>query len=159
MWCFLLEINVLSISLSFWVRSRLISCTLNRAYHSASMKKGRLCADRCNSIAAIYATYESCLSRPMTGHTPQKLPLFTRNLLHHRSTYAEFSPNASPFIIIHASVNVKTFFVFFHKNFQLFLYEREKIRKSKRLHIFQGESETFFGHFEAMKSPNTPLPC
>ena len=24
-------------------------------------------------------------SRPMTGHTPQKLPFFRRNLLHHRS--------------------------------------------------------------------------
>ncbi len=29
-------------------------------------------------------------SRPMTGHTPQKLPLFRRNLLHHRSARAEF---------------------------------------------------------------------
>ena len=28
-------------------------------------------------------------SRPMTGHTPQKLPFFRRNLLHHRSARAE----------------------------------------------------------------------
>ena len=30
-------------------------------------------------------------SRPMTGHTPQKLPLFRRNLLHHRSAHADFA--------------------------------------------------------------------
>jgi len=28
-------------------------------------------------------------SRPMTGHTPQKLPPRGRNLLHHRTAYAE----------------------------------------------------------------------
>jgi len=27
-------------------------------------------------------------SRPMTGHTPQKLPPLGRNLLHHRTAYA-----------------------------------------------------------------------
>ena len=42
-----------------------------------------------------YTPRTGSLSRPMTGHTPQKLPLFLkRNLLHHRIVHPSFSARA-----------------------------------------------------------------
>ncbi|MDD6967487.1 MAG: hypothetical protein PUK18_08325 [Firmicutes bacterium] len=41
---------------------------------------------------AIYASAKEAFSRPMTGHTPQKLPPFKRNLLHHRIAFGGVSP-------------------------------------------------------------------
>ena len=48
------------------------------------MKNGRREADLYPRPSDIRSALEQ-FSRPMTGHTPQKLPLFRRNLLHHRS--------------------------------------------------------------------------
>ena len=80
---------------------------------------------------------KNSLSRPMTGHTPQKLPL-SRNLLLHRS--ARTFP-ARPSIVLHAAVNVKCFFVFFHKNFQKDLYRTEKIVLGVRIQGLGGRGQ------------------
>ena len=58
-------------------------------------------------------------SRPMTGHTPQKLPLFRRNLLHHRSARAEY-PYTRSIIISPGWLFVKNFFRKNHKIFYVF---------------------------------------
>ena len=42
----------------------------------------------------IRSAKQKQFSRPMTGHTPQKLPFFRRNLLHHRSATHSFPIHA-----------------------------------------------------------------
>ena len=58
-------------------------------------------------------------SRPMTGHTPRKLPLIQRNLPHHRSARAEF-PYTRPIIISPKGRFVNNFFRKNHKIFNIF---------------------------------------
>jgi len=59
----------------------------------------------------------------MTGHTPQKLPLFRRNLLHHRITRGEFPytrsimlPFLSHFVKNNFQIFSQIFIYFFVKN-------------------------------------------
>ena len=56
-------------------------------------------------------------SRPMTGHTPQKLPRYASNLLHHRSAHcqAALGPYTRSNIVTLYSLNVKNFFRKNHK--------------------------------------------
>ena len=90
------------------------------------MKNGRL-MPAVHSSAAIYATHTNCLSRPMTGHTPQKLPPYGAISCIIAVARADF-PHTRPHIVIHAPVNVKPFFVIFHKFFEETLWETEKKR-------------------------------
>ena len=72
-----------------------------------------------------YTPHTVCLSRPMTGHTPQKLPFFNA-ISCIIAVLAQSCPlGANATIIIHAAVNVKPFFVFFHKFFRPFLFKTE----------------------------------
>jgi len=48
-----------------------------------AMKNGRRRADLFLCLGDIRKRKQKQFSRPMTGHTPQKLPI-SRNLLHHR---------------------------------------------------------------------------
>ena len=53
----------------------------------------------------------------MTGHTPQKLPFFQRNLLHHRSALGRLCLHALDYLNTHGAVCQ----LFFAKIFQFFL--------------------------------------
>ena len=72
-----------------------------------------------------YTPRTDCLSRPMTGHTPQKLPFFNAISCIIAVFTQSYPPNANAHMIIHAATNVKPFFVFFHKFFHKFLYKTE----------------------------------
>jgi hypothetical protein len=70
-------------------------------------------------------------SRPMTGHTPQKLPFFRRNLLHHRSARAE-CPYTRSIMIPLFRVFVKNNFRKNHKFFNIFLYISQIVSVQKQ---------------------------
>jgi len=67
----------------------------------------------------IRSAKQKQFSRPMTGHTPQKLPLFRRNLLHHRSARAE-CPYTRSIILPPFALFVKDFFRKNHEIFHVF---------------------------------------
>ena len=81
--CFLLECNVLSL-LDLAGYGRTVSLTLPCVSFRA-MKNGRRKADPFLCRSDIRSANQKQFSRPMTGHTPRKLPFFRRNLPHHRS--------------------------------------------------------------------------
>ena len=74
----------------------------------------------------IRSAKQKQFSRPMTGHTPQKLPFFRRNLLHHRSARAE-CPYTRPIIIPSEELFVKHYFRKNHKFFLVFSVKMQNI--------------------------------
>ena len=73
----------------------------------------------------------SRLSRPMTGHTPQKLPFFNAISCIIAVLRAAYACAATVSIVIHAPVNVKPFFDFFNKFFQIFLWKMQIFQISR----------------------------
>ena len=70
-------------------------------------------------------------SRPMTGHTPQKLPFFNAISCIIAVLRAAYACAATVSIVIHAPVNVKPFFDFFNKFFQIFLWKMQIFQISR----------------------------
>ena len=73
---------------TYWGSVHQNPCPRRRAYHSEPRKMAD--ARPTFPLPQRYTLRkQKQFSRPMTGHTPQKLPFFRRNLLHHRSARAE----------------------------------------------------------------------
>ena len=90
-------------------RAAELLCPRRRAYHSVPRKMADA-RPTLSPAAAIYARrLQKQFSRPMTGHTPRKLPFFRRNLPHHRSARAE-CPYTRSIMIPSIQLFVKNFF-------------------------------------------------
>ena len=88
--CFLLEITYSVYVVPGYGRT---ACPRYRAYHSVPQKMAD--ARPTLFLPQRYTQRKTGqFSRPMTGHTPQKLPFIQRNLLHHRSATHSFPIHA-----------------------------------------------------------------
>jgi hypothetical protein len=98
--CFLLEFRT---QFSWYLGT--VNCLSTPSCVSFRAKKnGRRKADPFPCRSDIRSAIQKQFSRPMTGHTPQKLPLFGRNLLHHRSAQRRLRLHALDYLITQATI-------------------------------------------------------
>ena len=97
-----------------WVRSNWLSAPPCVSFRG--MKNGRQKPTLSSDPSDIRWHVQKQFSRPMTGHTPRKLPRFTSNLPHHRIARSEKSAD-SPYTRL---ITIPPFFLFvkhiFRKN-------------------------------------------